>query len=115
MTLPKALGDWDQLSCVPPSTSGNDDDSGSNRPLCVRPSRILAGEPLARASMGDRRPPTAGRARPARRVHIQNLLWLDQTRIRAGIRAELEDRDERRRCTRSVRTGRGPSQPAASG
>ena len=37
-----------------------------------------------------------------------------QTRIRGGIRAELGDQDERRRCTRSVRTGRGLSQPAAS-
>jgi len=47
------VGDWDQLSCVPPSTGGNDD-SGSNHPLRVCSSRILAGEPLARASVGGR-------------------------------------------------------------
>jgi len=35
---------------------------------------VLAGEPLARASLGGRRPPTAGWARPDRRVHVQNLL-----------------------------------------
>ncbi|GAB7020983.1 hypothetical protein JCM18750_38450 [Halostagnicola bangensis] len=53
MTPPKATSDRDELPGVSPSTTDNDD-TGSNHSVCVRLGWVLAGEPPACASLGER-------------------------------------------------------------
>jgi hypothetical protein len=67
-TLPQMLGDRDELPAV--LSSASNDDTGSARSVCVRNRELPAREPLVSAAMGGRRPPAAGRARPARAVHV---------------------------------------------
>jgi len=70
--LSQAVSHRNRLPAVPPSTRGNFFE-GSCSAVAVRGGELLIEEPLGSASVGGRRPPATGRARPAHAVHVHDL------------------------------------------